>query len=541
MIREDTHKPVVVRVAPSPTGDPHVGTAYIALFNRALREQRGGRFILRIEDTDQKRCTPESEAMIFEALKWVGLEPDEGPGVGGEFGPYRQSERSEIYRAHALRLVASGHAYPCFCSPERLASLREEQKARKDPFLGYDGACRALDAAEAEKRMGAGEPHVIRLKVDREGETVFRDEARGEIRFENATLDDQVLMKSDGFPTYHLAAVVDDHRMGMTHVIRAEEWISSTPKHVLLYEAFGWEPPLHLHMPILRNKNQSKISKRKNPVSIFWYRDCGYLPEALVNFLALMGYSLPPEKAPSPDNPEIFHFEDLVRELDLGRIKTSGPVFDLEKLDSFNGHYVRAMEPEALASRLLDFLAYLERNRERLLETGETPVPFKGEMAERENSRRALTLPALALADAPPSGDEVVRTLPLVRERLEGLLDYADRTAYLFTRDPLDYDPALLVDKKKSGPETAEALKGWLVRAEKLTAWGVGPLDEASRAHGESIGWKVRPLFMGLRVAVTGRKVSPPLFESMEILGRDRTLERVRDAVERLASAPGAP
>jgi glutamyl-tRNA synthetase len=511
-----------------------VGTAYIALFNRALRDQRGGRFILRIEDTDQKRCTPQSEEMIFESLKWLGISPDEAPGLGGDSGPYRQSERVDIYRKHAEQLIEGGHAYRCFCTPERLKGLREEQKARKESFFGYDGRCRDLSVEEVRAKLEAGEAHVVRLKVNHSGETVVRDEARGEIRFENSTIDDQVLVKSDGFPTYHLAAVVDDHLMGMTHIIRAEEWISSTPKHVLLYDAFGWEPPLHLHMPILRNKNQSKISKRKNPVSITWYRDCGYLPEALINFLALMGYYLPPEKAPDPENPELFGLEDLTRELDLDRIKTSGPVFDLEKLDSFNGSYVRALEAESLASKLLAFLSYLSENRNRLEKAQEEPVPFKGEMAEREKRRRELTTAALALAASPPTTEDVLAALPLVRERLEGLLDFADRTAYIFSpRDP-EYDPPLLVDKKKKSSETAEILLGWAAGAEGLAEWTTGNIEELSRKFAESAGWKIRPVFMGLRVAVTGRKVSPPLFESMELLGKEKVLARVRRGAELL-------
>jgi glutamyl-tRNA synthetase len=528
--------PVVVRIAPSPTGDPHVGTAYIALFNRALRMKRGGRFILRIEDTDRKRSTPESEAMIFDALAWLGLEHDEGPDTGGGFGPYRQSERAAIYTEHTEKLIEAGRAYRCFCTEERIRALRERQKKEGRSFLGYDGHCRDLDEEEARKRKEAGETHVVRLKVPREGETVVRDFARGEIAFRNDIIDDQVLLKSDGLPTYHLANVVDDHLMGMTHVIRAEEWISSTPKHVLLYEAFGWEEPVFLHMPLLRNKDLSKISKRKNPVSLVWYRDSGYLPEALVNFLATMGYSLPPGKAPSPDNPEMFSFDDLVQALDLGRIKTSGPVFDLEKLDSFNGHYVRALAPERLADRILDFLAYLGRNRARLEEAEAEPPKGKGEMAEREERRRAWTRASFAFTDPLPARERVLASVPLVRERLLGLLDWADRAFFLFEDGELEYDPALLVDKKKMPGETAEALHAWAEAAEALDTWDLQSLDEGSRERVESLGWKVRQLFMALRVAVTGRKVSPPLFESMVVLGRDRTLDRVRTGARRLAA-----
>ncbi len=536
MARQTDGGPVGVRIAPSPTGDPHVGTAYIALFNRALRVRRGGRFILRIEDTDRARSRRESEARIFEALSWLGLSHDEGPDRGGPKGPYRQSERMAVYREHAWQLVDAGRAYPCFCTPERLKALREEQKAKKLDF-GYDGKCRSLGAEEIQKALDAGTPHVVRLKVPEEGETAFEDEVRGRIVFANRSIDDQVLLKSDGMPTYHLANVVDDHRMGVDHVIRAEEWISSTPKHILLYEAFGWTPPRFLHMPLLRNKDQSKISKRKNPVSVLWYRDAGYLPEALLNFLALMGFSLPPEKAASRENPEIFSFAELVENLDLSRIKTSGPVFDLEKLDSFNGHYIRTMADGELADRILAFLGRLDADRERLLAMGEEPASGKGDAKERELRRRAWTEPALALAQDPPPRDRVLETLPLVRERLRGLLDYADRTAFLFRADPPAYDASLLVSKKKTPAETAEALAGWAEAVGAVASWTAEALDAASRKRLEATGWKVKPLFMALRVAVTGRKVSPPLFESMEVLGRERTLARVREAARRLAES----
>jgi glutamyl-tRNA synthetase len=524
---------VVVRIAPSPTGDPHVGTAYVALFNRALRRRRGGRFILRIEDTDRKRSTVESEARIFEALAWLGLAYDEGPDIGGPCAPYRQSERSAVYREHAEKLLASGHAYRCFCTEDRIAAARLEQKAR-GLSTGYDGLCRDLSPDEVRRNLDAGLPCVIRLKVPREGDTSFTDLARGLIVFQNAQLDDQVLLKSDGFPTYHLANVVDDHLMGVSHVIRAEEWISSTPKHVLLYRAFAWEPPAFLHMPLLRNRDHSKISKRKNPVSLVWYRDCGILPETLLNFLATMGYSIPPASAPIPEEPEVFSFEDLVRDLDLSRIKTSGPVFDLQKLDHFNGVYVRRMAPDALADRLLDFLRYLGRERERLAALEAEPPSGEGEMPERERSRRELTKAALALAARPPAREVIVRTLPLVQERLKGLLDYADLTGFLWEDGELQFDTGLLLDKKTTPTSTAAAFEAWAAQARREGEWTPPALDAWTRPFCEKIGWKPKVLFMALRVAVTGRKVSPPLFESMEILGRDRTLARVISAAARL-------
>src|SRR6185436_11240696 len=329
----ENNKPIRVRIAPSPTGDPHVGTAYVALFNYAFARKHGGQFILRIEDTDRERSSMASEAMIFEALHWLGLEWDEGPDKGGPHAPYRQSERSAIYREHAAELVKRGAAYPCFCSRERLDALREEQKAKKKNF-GYDGHCRSIGLTEAARRQQAGEAHVIRLAMPREGQSVVHDLLRGDVTIDNAQVDDQVLLKSDGFPTYHLANVVDDHLMGITHVIRAEEWISSTPKHVELYDAFGWTAPEFIHMPLLRNADKSKISKRKNPVSLDYYADAGILPEAMLNFLGLMGWSFGGDR-------EKFTLAEMLAAFDISRVRLGEPVFDLEKLSWLNGLYMR--------------------------------------------------------------------------------------------------------------------------------------------------------------------------------------------------------
>src|SRR5881296_1538183 len=335
---------VRTRIAPSPTGDPHVGTAYVALFNYAWARRNGGQFVLRIEDTDRQRSHPSSERMIFEALRWLGLSWDEGPDVGGPHGPYRQSERTEIYRQHAEELLRRGGAYLCFCTPERLEALRAEQREKKLPS-GYDGRCRSLPPEEARRRRAAGEAHVVRLAMPSEDSMVVADLLRGDIRFERPQMDDQVLLKSDGYPTYHLANVVDDHLMRITHVIRAEEWLSSTPKHVLLYQAFGWEPPVFMHMPLLRNADRSKISKRKNPVSLEFYERQGYLPEALLNFLALMGWSM-------SDDREVFRIDEMIEEFSFARVNLGGPVFDLQKLEWLNGVYIRQLPPEALTQRL---------------------------------------------------------------------------------------------------------------------------------------------------------------------------------------------
>jgi glutamyl-tRNA synthetase len=476
---------VRVRVAPSPTGVPHVGTAYIALFNYAFAQQEGGSFVLRIEDTDQARSTGESEEAILRSLRWLGIEWDEGPDCGGPHAPYRQSERAETYREHAQQLLDSGHAYRCFCTPERLAELRNEQKRQRLPQLKYDRRCLELSDDEVAQRLADGAPHVVRLRVP-EGETVYHDRLRGEITFQNETIDDQVLLKSDGFPTYHLANVVDDHRMGISHVVRAEEWITSTPKHVLLYEAFGWEPPEFVHMPLLRNKDRSKISKRKNPVSLDWYREQGYLPEALRNFLALLGFSMPDER-------EVFSLDEFIDAFTWDRVRTSGPVFDLEKLDWLNGVYIREMEAEALAERL------------------------------------AEAVPTAAQADR----DVLLQIIPLIRERIKTLSDF-DQWAGFFFAERLDYEPDLLVAKKSSREEALAVLQAAEETLAVVDSWDAESLETAVRTLPDKVGCKGRPVFMGLRVAVTGSTASPPLFESMDILGREKSLTFIRQAIERL-------
>ncbi len=476
-------KPARTRIAPSPTGDPHVGTAYVALFNLALARKTGGRFVLRIEDTDRVRSNPESERMIFDSLRWLGLEWDEGPDVGGPFGPYRQSERSQIYREHVERLVASGAAYPCFCTKERLDALREEQRRAKASIMGYDGHCRSIPPEEAARRRAAGEPHVIRLAMPREGETVVNDLLRGEIRFANAQVDDQILLKSDGFPTYHLANVVDDHLMEITHVIRAEEWISSLPKHVRLYEAFGWEPPVFCHLPLLRNADKSKISKRKNPVSLNFYRRAGYLPEALLNYLALMGWAMPDER-------EEFTLEEFIQTFDPEKISLGGPVFDLEKLTWLNGRYLRGLGEREWLGRL----------RGGIL-----------------------------------SDDYLLQVIPLVRERVDTLADFADYAGFFFT-GAVEYDEAArsrLVVKGTTPPQSAKILRTLVEeRLDPILEWNAATVEQALRGFCEARELKPKELFMPVRVAVTGRTATPPLFETMAVLGKEICRFRLRRAME---------
>ncbi len=475
-----TARPVRVRIAPSPTGDPHVGTAYIALFNHVFARQSGGAFVLRIEDTDQTRSRADSEAQIIEALRWLGLRWDEGPDVGGPHGPYHQSARLPIYAEHAQKLIDNGRAYRCFCTPERLAELRQQQKAEK-LRLGYDRHCRALDRGESARRAGSGEAHTVRLAVPLDGKVVFRDRLRGDVEFAWAQVDDQVLLKSDGFPTYHLANVVDDRLMEITHVIRAEEWISSTPKHVLLYDAFGWEPPEWIHMPLLRNLDRSKISKRKNPVSINFYRDAGFLPHALLNFLALMGWSFGGDR-------EKFTLEEMVDVFSWDKVSLGGPVFNIDKLRWLNEQYIHELDHDQLADVLLDW---------RL---------------GRANLRRIT---------------------PLVRERIKTLGEFIPATEYFFSLD-LDYAPvaADLAVPDVSGKDLARALGELQESYDQLPGFTAAALEQASRALCDARGWKPKHVFMVLRLGVTGRKASPPLFETMEVLGKELCRYRLRRLAE---------
>ncbi len=466
---------VRVRIAPSPTGDPHVGTAYIALFNYVFAKKHGGQFILRIEDTDRARSTPDSEAAILRALRWVGLGWDEGPDVGGPSGPYRQSERSEIYKTEVAKLVASGAAYRCFCSAQRLDEMRAASKGKS--FVGYDGHCRGLDGAESDRRAGAGEAFVIRLAMPKTGETSLTDRLRGQVRFDNSQIDDQILLKSDGFPTYHLANVVDDHLMGITHVIRAEEWLSSTPKHVELYKAFGWQAPEWIHMPLLRNADKSKISKRKNPVSLDYYRAAGFLPEALLNYLGTMGWSISGDR-------ERFTLAEMIDAFTFDRMSLGGPVFDLVKLSAMNADYLRALDDDGIVARL-----------------------------------RAWRL-----------GDGYLRQLvPLVRQRIQRMDELIPMTEFFFSGD-LDYAAVAkdLIPKNRTAKDVADCLLGFVEALDLQRDFSHQALQAATRAYAEKIAWDPKELFMVVRMAATARKATPPLFETLAVLGRDLTRRRLR-------------
>ncbi|HZO27540.1 MAG TPA: glutamate--tRNA ligase [Chloroflexota bacterium] len=490
------NRPVRLRVAPSPTGDPHVGTAYMALFDMAYAHRHGGQFILRIEDTDQNRYIDTSEQNIYEMLRWAGLSWDEGPDVGGPCGPYRQSERLATYREYAEDLIEIGHAYRCWCSTDRLKRIREEAQARKEPPK-YDRFCYGKTEEERRALGETSERSVVRMLVPDEGVTAFDDLIRGRIEFENRLIDDQVLLKGDGFPTYHLAVVVDDHLMKVSHVTRGEEWISSTPKHVLLYQWLELPLPTFAHFPLLRNENKSKISKRKNPWSTLgWFREQGFLPEALLNFLALMGWSM-------PDGREIFTLDEFIRHVDLGRISPTGPIFDLNKLDWLNGHYIRQLSLPELADRVRPFL------------------------------ERAGIVP-----EDPP----LEAVLPLIQERLKRLGEAPELLGFFYADQPPSSDlgsegqtyAALLVPKGIDRATTVSLLDDAIRIVSAAPSFEHAVLESGLRELAANRGVKTGQLFMSLRVASTFSNVSPPLFETMEVLGRERVVERLETAKARL-------
>ncbi len=491
MTSPSTEAPIRVRIAPSPTGDPHVGTAYIGLLNYIYARQRGGQFVLRIEDTDRTRFVATSEQMIFDSLRWLGLSWNEGPDVGGPYGPYRQSERTAIYREHADILLANGTAYRCFCTTEELEAVRKQQMAAKLPPR-YPGTCRNLPqdqiAANLDPKDGAaGKPFVIRMAVpphagDTTASTTFRDELRGDITFDHNNVDDQVLMKSDGFPTYHLANVVDDHLMHITDVIRAEEWISSTPKHVLLYKAFGWQQPRFWHMPLLRNIDKSKISKRKNPVSLIYYQQAGFLPEAIINFLGLMGGGMP---ADINNGTEQFTLAEMVEHFVFTNIRLGGPVFDLTKLKWLNGEYLRKLTPEQFFTEV----------RTRVF------------------------------------GDDTIRQIStLMQTRIETLGQFGDLTGFFFSDDILPTQEVFL-PKKRTLEETLAFTADQLATLE-ATDWTIEALEPALKKLGEEKSWSVKENFMLLRAILTGSTMSPPLLESLVVFGKARSLDRVRRFLE---------
>jgi len=484
-------KPVRVRFAPSPTGYPHVGNIRTALFNWLFARRYGGKFIVRIEDTDVTRKVEGAEKGILDSLRWLELDWDEGPDVGGDYGPYYQSQRLKMYKDAAEKLIAQGDAYYCYCSPERLDAMRSEQVKRKQP-PGYDRHCRELTPEERAKKEAEGIVPVVRFKVPLEGQTPFRDLIYGNVVFENNTLDDFVLLKSDGYPTYHLANVVDDHAMEISHVIRAEEWVSSTPRHLLLYQALGFEPPEFVHHPMILGPDRAKLSKRHGSVSILDYRDQGYLSQTMFNFLALIGWSL-------DDKTEIIPRQTLVDSFSLERIGKTGAIFNREKLDWMNGVYIRSLSPDEFFDAAQPYLM--------------TDVAAGEALIGNEDYVRAI--------------------LPLVQERVKKLLEVVELTKFFFA-DGLEYDPQMLIGKKMDKDATVKALKAAQQRLEALKAFDTDSLEAVLRPLAPALELKTGQLFGVLRVAVTGQTAAPPLFETMAVLGRERSLKRIAAALSKL-------
>ena len=470
---------VRTRIAPSPTGDPHVGTAYIALFNMMFARQHGGEFVLRIEDTDQARSTPESEQAIFDSLRWLGLGWAEGPDVGGEYGPYRQSERKDIYRQYAEDLIDKGHAFRCYRTAAELDELRVGLKEQ-----GLNRALKPCDlelsAEEQRKRETAGEPYVIRMKVPVEGKVDIDDLLRGTMELDWALVDAQILLKSDGMPTYHLANVVDDHLMKITHVLRGEEWINSAPKHKLLYQYFGWEMPVLCHLPLLRNPDKSKLSKRKNPTSILFYQRMGYLPEALINYLGRMGWSMPDER-------EKFSLQDMQDNFDIQRVSLGGPVFDVEKLSWLNGLWIREdLTPEQLADRLHQW----------------------------------------ALNES-----YMMQIIPHAQQRIETLSDFVPLTSLYFA-GMMPITEESFADSKLQGDDLVQALQFALWRLESLRYWERDAIFAEMKGLADSLGIKVKDFFAPLFIAIAGTTASISVIDSMAILGPELSRARVRYAIE---------
>ena len=486
---------VRVRFAPSPTGYPHIGNIRTALFNWLFARHSGGSFIVRIEDTDVTRKVRGAVEAILHSLRWLEIDWDEGPEVGGDYGPYFQSQRLDIYKEIAQLLLAEDYAYRCYCSSERLAQMRAEMAERKESTRTYDRRCRNLSQKERDKLETQDITPVVRFKTPLEGQTSFNDLIKGEVTFNNSTLDDFVLLKSDGYPTYHLANIVDDHLMQISHVLRADEWLSSTPRHILLYSALGYEPPLFAHLPMILGSDRSKLSKRHGAASITEYRDQGYLPQAMVNFLALLGWSL-------DDHTELFSREELVRHFSIERISKTGAIFSQDKLKWMNGVYIRNMSTAELTEELLPFL--------------ERDLP-------REVKR-------------PISPEYVRQMVPLIQERLTTFGEAAELFDFFFV-DELVYDADLLLGKKLAKEATVAGLEAALGRLQDLP-FDASSLELALRPLAAELGLKTGEFFGLLRVATTGHTAAPPLFQTMAVLAKERCLRRIEVALDKLRGNP---
>jgi glutamyl-tRNA synthetase len=485
-------KPVRIRYAPSPTGYFHIGGVRTAVFGWLFARHHGGSFILRIEDTDRSRYTDYALQDLLEGLRWLGLDWDEGPEVGGKFGPYFQSQRLPIYHEYARKLVESGHAYYCYCSEERLEALHLEQKEKKQQH-GYDRKCRNLTAQERADYEAQGIKPIVRLMVPLEGQIIFQDAIRGTITVDATSLnDDKVLLKSDGYPTYHLAAPLDDHLMEISHVTRGEDWLPSMPYSIILYQAFGWTPPIHAHLPIvLSPTGKGKLSKRHGATSVLEFRKQGFLPDAIVNFLARLGWSY-------DDKTEIFSREELIRYFDLAGISPAPGQFSYDKLEWINGLYIRQSKPDELARLLLPFLQEAGLN------------------ADLETTRKLV---------------------PLIQERIK-TLDEAAEWVDIFFADEITYDPALLVQKKTTAEDARRILARSIAALEALPTFTAPTIEEVLRPLADELGLKAREFFGTLRIACTGKEVAPPLFESLAILGKEATLKRLKNAQALLCTIP---
>ena len=486
-----TDIPVRVRFAPSPTGHLHLGGARTALFNYLLAKKTGGTFILRIEDTDQKRFVEGAEQEIMDGLRWLGINYDEGPDIGGPSAPYRQTERKEIYQRYTWELVEKGFAYPCFCTPERMEKVRQEQNKNKQQ-LRYDGFCRHINPAEAAERAKKGERHIIRFKMPTEGVTVAHDHLRGDIATENKYLDDYVLLKSDGFPTYHLAAMADDHEMQITHVFRGSEWLSTFPLHVQIVRAFGWDEPIWIHLSVfLKPSGKGKMSKReaadamKDGHSIFLkdMKDLGFTPEGVLNWIALMGWGVPED--------DVMSLDQMVERFTIDSLTPSPAAINFQKLDHYNGTHIRLLPTEELARRLKPY--------------------FLADGLEVDN-------------------DTLLKITPLIRERLVTLDDCLAFGAFFFkeTVEPTRED---LIAKGLDAAQSAAIARKAYALLEAQPDVSHARSEEPMRSYVEETGLSPNQVFGIIRVAVTGQKVSPPLFESMEIIGRDTVLERLSNAI----------
>ena len=486
------------RFAPSPTGFLHVGGLRTALYSYLAAKQAGGQFLLRIEDTDQKRFVEGGIENIIRSLKWAGIDVDEGVELDkngkvtqvGNYGPYIQSQRLDIYKKHADQLLSAGQAYHCFCTPERLEDLRNYQQTNKLP-TGYDGHCRALSADEVTSKVAAGETHVVRMKMPKEGESTFIDLVRGEVVFKNELVDDQVIVKTDGFPTYHLAAVVDDHLMEITHVIRGDEWLSSTPKHLQLYKYFGWEAPQMAHLPLLLNADKSKLSKRQGDVAVEDYATKGYLPQAMVNFVAFLGWNPGGEQ-------ELYSLSELVKEFKFERINKSGAVFNLEKLDWYNQQHLRALNGDELVNVCLPWL-----QKAGLID---------------ENVDKAWLGKALSLE----------------KERITTLAELSEALKFVFSA--VEYDGQILIWKKSSAEEVKNILPklAEFMNTISVQDWNKETLQVKVGEWTVQNGFSNGAVLWPLRVSLSGQQNSPGPFEIAEVLGKDESLKRINLAISKI-------